>query len=156
MGANFSLLTGRHHFHPHPDRNHDRGLNRTLQHLRICAAIFNLLFARDVCNLLTLCVDSWIDMPAARNVACDMLSRVCKRASVAHEAVHVRSNTEDLKLCNVTDCVKIPASGNHLKGGFQEGVASRLSVSTTTPPCRSHFQSGRIGPPTVNLAGLQV
>lgn len=72
MGANIRLLTGRQHQHLHSDRNHDRGPSRTLQRLRISIAVCTFPFARDICNLLTLCTsraDSWIVMPTARVVA---------------------------------------------------------------------------------------
>ena len=72
MGANMSLFTGRRHLHPHPDRNHNRGLSRTLQRLRISAAVCTLPFALAICNLLTLCIaraETWIVMPTARGFA---------------------------------------------------------------------------------------
>jgi hypothetical protein len=70
--AKFPLLTGQQHLHLHPDRNHDRGLNTTLQCLRVSTAVRTLLFVRDACNLLTLCIaraDSWIVLPDVRVVA---------------------------------------------------------------------------------------
>jgi hypothetical protein len=46
MGANILLLTGRRHLHPPPHCNHDRGLSRTLQRLRISTAVCTFPFAR--------------------------------------------------------------------------------------------------------------
>jgi hypothetical protein len=148
------------HRHPHPDRNHDRGLNRTLQCLRVSTAARTLLFARDVCNLLTLCIaradtGSSCRMPESSLDA----GMVTWRASALTRSSTFSINARDLALYSVMEDAKVLANGSCLEGGVSGASPSRLSKrqndSSSHPTCRAYFQFGRIGPPTANLVDLQ-
>jgi len=131
MGANILLLTGRQHLHPPPERNHDRGLSRTLQRLRTSTAVWTLSFARGVCNLLTLCTaraDSWIIMPTARLDACRCV--VTWRASVLTRLSTFSTNTdyEDRRSCNLTENAETPAKCRRPHDGVHEDLQAFLQA----------------------------
>ncbi|KAM0706783.1 hypothetical protein Q7P35_006113 [Cladosporium inversicolor] len=106
MGANISLLTGRQHLHSHPDRNHNQGLSRTLQRLRTSAAVCTLPFAREICNLLTLCTARALRLGSSCRLPDASLEdgEVTWRASASAltRSSAFSANTEDWRSCNVT------------------------------------------------------
>ena len=122
MGANMSLLTGRRHLHPHPDRNHNRGLSRTLQRLRISAAVCTLPFARGICNLLTLCTARALRPGSSCRLPEGSLEdgEVTWRASALTRSSTFSTNTEDWRPCNVITDAAPPVNCRCLYDGVPE------------------------------------
>lgn len=124
MGANIATLTGRQHLHPHPDRNHNQGLSRTLQRLRICSAVCTLPFAPGICNLLTLCTaralrpGSSCRLPEASLEDGEATWRASAIALTRSSTFS--TNTEYWRPCNVTTDAAPPVRCRYLEDGVPE------------------------------------